>query len=131
MKNHFSHFLLSLFLFLCLLFTASEKEQECSEKYIARVQSAEGPTTAALNQLIALNVSFGTSNGCQRFNRFYTISAEKEVAIQLEVLEEGCAYTQEALLRSEAFTFGSQEAGEYLLKFQKGTSFVEHTITAD
>lgn len=124
MTKYFALICLSL-----LLFTACEKDKKCSETFIATAQDVTAPTTGSVNEVIPIDVFYGTTNGCQRFNRFITFKQGNETAIALEILDEGCSCTAIASLKKESYEFTAATPGEYVLKIGSATNFTEINLT--
>lgn len=52
--------------------------------------------------------------------------------IEVEARYEGCACTQQIILRNVTYEFTPQTTGAYLLQFKSGTDdFVEVTVTVE
>lgn len=120
-----------LFLFVSLLFTACEKEEECAQRYLANVQDVIAPANGIVNEAIPIAVFFGTSNGCQKFNRFIAKTEGNKITIGTEMLEEGCLCSAVATLQQEIYEFTALAPGDYQLNFNALDSSTEINITIE
>jgi hypothetical protein len=98
------------------------KEMVNTDSFVSVRQSAiasvNGPTTAAINQEVKFTVSWPYAGYCQTFKSFKAESLSDTTRIKLFTatnVAEDC--TGKEVQRSSTFTFKSDKAGVYFLKF--------------
>ncbi|TDE04898.1 hypothetical protein [Flavobacterium hiemivividum] len=94
------------------------------------VTEVTGPTTAKLNEEIALEVTYAVENNCGVFNKFIETSAEKTKTIEVETKQEGTTCDTTPATKKTTYKFKAATEGTYILNFKKSeTEFVTQTIT--
>ena len=88
-----------------------------------------GATTAAVNETIALNVTY-TKSSCATFSSFYEINEGENKIITVNVQVDSCACTsEETVNETKIYNFKRTAAGTYVLKFRvTNSTFITHTI---
>lgn len=106
-------------------------ESNCPVLLSVPATAVTGPTSAAINQEITLNVSYKSRVKCSDFSAFHKQSLANQRTITTTVTYDACACTDSIVgIRTEAFKFKEAAAGVYELKFKKeADGFVNHTVT--
>ncbi|MDI1255239.1 MAG: hypothetical protein PSV16_03980 [Flavobacterium sp.] len=101
----------------------------CSQIIGIGTTAVTGPTVAAVNETIVLNVSYIRSS-CATFSNFYEVNDVDGKLITVNVQVDPCACTsEETITESKNYNFKRTTAGTYVLKFKvTNTTFVTHTI---
>lgn len=123
-------------LFIATLFTSCDvsnysNESNCPVLLSVPATAVTGPTSAAINQEITLNVSYKSRVNCSDFSAFHKQSLANQRTITTTVTYDACACTDSIVsIRTEAFKFKEAAAGVYEFKFKKeADGFVNHTVT--
>ena len=96
----------------------------------APTASVSGPTEAAINEEITLNVTYKTKNNCEDFYNFNRESLANQRIITVNVMYDACACLDTTVTTEvEPFKFKESEAGLYNLKFKMGDNlYVVHNV---
>jgi hypothetical protein len=93
------------------------------------VTEVTGPTTAKLNEEIALEVTYAVENNCGVFNKFVETSAENTKTIEVETKVEGTTCDSTPATKKTTYKFKAATEGTFILNFKKSeTEFVTQTI---
>lgn len=97
-----------------------------------------GPTTAAVNQKITLEVSFDAGSDCGAFEKFTQENTDfNEITILINAIYDGCSCEAQTNIITVPYVFKGVAPGVYLLKFRKAADddndttndYVFYTIT--
>lgn len=93
--------------------------------------SVTGPSAAAINEEVTLNVSYKTKKNCGDFINFSKQSLANQRIITVNVVYDACACSDATETNEvEPFKFKESEAGLYVLKFKtENDLYVVHNIT--
>src|SRR6187402_2812523 len=91
----------------------------CSKIIGIGTKAVTGPTTAAVNETIVLNVSYERST-CATFSSFYEVNDADTKVITVNVQVDPCACSaDEAITETKSYNFKRTTAGTYVLKFKQ------------
>lgn len=111
--------------------STNDDEQYCFVRQATPAKGVTGPETTAVNIPIVLNVSYLPYGSCGKFYNFSeTEIFPKDITIVVDY--EGCECPPTEELEVEPYTFKSNKAGTYQLKFLTGNGtndFISKTIT--
>lgn len=128
-------FIQSLFLvvlFFPLMFSSCTPEassESCKSFTGTPTESVTGPTSTTVGVPVNLNVVFFVYNTCGFFDQFFEEEIEGIKYVTVNAVYDGCVCEEITLLKSATYSFVSQTAGTYTLRFKiSNTTYVEHTI---
>lgn len=102
---------------------------KCISYSSAQVTKVSGPNTALVNQQITVTISYYLTNGCGHFEGIDATSATNSTTINLKARYEGCICTDNLIGGETNYTFKSDKAGNYYLKFlQPDKTYLVDTI---
>lgn len=111
---------------------SSDSPGTCATIIGVATEAVEGPTTAAINETITLNVSYQTTSNCGGFQSFYKQGTGLEKIITVNTVYDACNCDEEVSIEVEPYAFKESVAGVYVLKFKESNStFVTHTVTVE
>lgn len=129
MKLYFTILIGTLLAFSMLLSCKKTKDNACITHTPAIVAKVSGPNTALVNQEIDLTVSYILTNGCGHFENLEAASKSNTTTITLKARYEGCVCTDILLGGQINYTFKSEQAGAFYLKFlQPDNTYLIDTI---
>ncbi|MGF2414537.1 hypothetical protein [Ferruginibacter sp.] len=128
------HFILTSFITLNLGLASCNKTAEedklCTSFTSAPVVKVEGAKTAAVNQTIALIVSFPCFSSCGNFGNYQQTVTGNTTIINVMAKYQGCICTQDVPTRQSIYNFSASQPGIYYLKFlQTANAYLIDTIT--
>lgn len=121
------------FLTIAVLFASCSysSESNCPVLVSVPASAVTGPTEAAINEEISLNVSYRSKANCSDFSAFNKQNIVNQRVITTNVIYDACNCSDSTVTtRTEVFKFKEATAGVYELKFKKeNDGFVNHTVT--
>lgn len=116
---------------------SSSDDGNCIRKNVASATtSVTGETTGAVNDTIALSVTYTVDNSCGAFQTFQqenTGAFEKEIGVLAQY--EGCDCEETETTLTQTYQFKPTTPGTYLFRFRKGTTpeetYEEFTVTVE
>lgn len=115
----------------CDISSDDTTSNNCSKIVGVGTISVTGPSTAAINEEIAVNVDFAVNNSCGEFLKFVqSQQSGNELIVTVNAVYTGCTCIDLEEVKTAPFKFKALSAGVYKLKFKKtNTEFITHTIT--
>jgi len=130
MKTKFLILLLSIVFFTISSCDLSDDgKQSCTKTEGTPTASVTGPTEAATNETITLEIGFNVYNSCGDFYLFYEQNILDIKYITVNAKYDGCTCTTGVITKTANYSFTAATAGTYVLRFKtSNTSYIEHTI---
>jgi len=107
-----------------------KKDDKCIDYKQAPVTATNTPATGIVNQDIAINVSFGCTNGCGQFGKLEETTQGNIRTIKITAKYEGCTCIMIAPILQTTYKFRTSNSGTYYLKFlQNDNVYLIDTLT--
>ena len=124
--------ILTITTFLSILFSncSPESSSEICQSFTGTpTESVSGPTTAAVGEIISLDVNFLVYNDCGFFNQFYEEIIDGIKYITVNAIYDGCQCEDITLIKPTVYNFSASTPGTYKLRFKvTNTTHIEHII---
>jgi len=126
-------------IFLCFLALSiagcdisSDEMNNCPTIIGVSTVAVAGPTTAAVDETINLNVSYKTKKNCGGFQTFFKEVIGLEKIVTVNVIYDYCDCDEVVTTEVQPYAFKESTAGVYVLKFKEtNTTFITHTVTVE
>jgi hypothetical protein len=129
---------ISLIAFLSVFFIScdigSTTTTNCPAIIGVAATAVVGPTEAAIDESILLEVSYKTKKNCGAFSAFFDNSFPSPLidVVTVNVFYDACACDEIETVEKSNYTFKKSAAGVYVVRFKKtNDTFVEHTVTVE
>jgi hypothetical protein len=106
--------------------------ENCVSFHELPIKDVNVPTTAPINEQIAIPVSFWLSNGCGKLDSLIEKKEGNLITIQLKGKYEGCVCTEAIRDEQTFYKFRATTAGTYQLRFlQSDNTYLNQTIEVE
>jgi hypothetical protein len=110
----------------------SENVINCPTTVGVVTTAISGPTEAAIDVPVDLEISFETKKNCGGFQLFYINPSDNVLVdiITVNTIYDECNCDEVLSVEKVNYAFKKSTAGVYVVKFRaSNTTFIEHTIT--